>query len=79
MLLVLTDILEIVLRIYGSSDSQRGRSPDEYLPKLSGRCAGLLIIAPVKEDMDRVEKKFREQRDKEFTKVFILLIFIIFI
>jgi hypothetical protein len=72
-------IFEIILRVFENTlDSQKGVSPDKYLPKLSGKCAGLLIIAPSKEDLDRVEKKFRERQAEEFSKVlkFVLLILI---
>lgn len=63
-------IFEVLLRTYSNTlDSQNGVAPDQYLPKLSGKWAGLLIVAPREEDLCRVEKKFREQRLAEFSKV----------
>jgi hypothetical protein len=62
-------IFEVTLRIYSNNlDTQSGVAPDQYLPQLSGSWAGLLIVAPREEDLVRVEKIFREQRDAEFSK-----------
>jgi hypothetical protein len=70
-------IFEVVLRVYDNTlDSQGGISPDEYLPKLGGKWGGMLIVAPVEDVLERIERKFKERRDKEFSKVFFLLILI---
>jgi hypothetical protein len=71
-------IFEVVLRAYDNTlDTQSGVAPDVYLPKLSGKWAGFLIVAPEKEVLDRVEKKFREQRKEEFSKVHIQVLLIL--
>jgi hypothetical protein len=63
-------VFESVLRIYGNTlDTHRGVAPDQYLPKLSGKWAGFLIVAPKEDDLERVEKSFRAQRGAEFSRV----------
>ena len=63
-------IFKLVLRLYNNAlDSQSGKAPDDYLPKLSRKWAGLLIVTPVKEILDKIEKIFRERQDEEFSKV----------
>jgi hypothetical protein len=72
----LLTVFEVVLRVYVNSlDSQEGVPPDQYLPKLSGTFAGCLIIAPIEDDLKRVENTFRERRKEEFDVVYILIIF----
>lgn len=74
-------VFEVVLRVYDNTlDTQRGVAPNDYLPKLSGRWAGFLIVAPVEEVLERVERKFKDCRIEEFEKVFIYFTnFILFI
>jgi hypothetical protein len=72
----LLTVFEVVLRVYENSlDTQAGVPPDQYLPKLSGTYAGCLIVAPIEEDLMRIENKFRERRREEFDMVCILIIF----
>lgn len=67
-------IFEVVLQLYENTlDTRSGVPLDEYLPKLSGRWAGLLIVAPMEEVLNRVEKKFRGRQKDEFSKVITLL------
>lgn len=68
MQLMYAKMLRIFKRLFVASDI--------YLPKLNRRWAGLLIVAPIKEVLDQVEEKFREQQMEEFSKVFTLLILI---
>lgn len=63
-------VFEIVLREYDNTlDTQRGVPPDQYLPKLSSKWAGFLIVAPREEDLVRVGKRFQERKAEEFSKV----------